>query len=130
MRAQSAEIRNRARLNGMRRYENRLGWRNKGGRLMWRMAYWLLYRWSPQPCMFWRRFLLRCFGANVASGANAYPTTRIWAPWNLTMERYSCLAADVDCYCVAPITLGEFATVSQYSHLCGAGHDYNHPDFV
>jgi putative colanic acid biosynthesis acetyltransferase WcaF len=36
----------------------------------------------------------------------------------------SCLADDVDCYCVAPIRLGAHATVSQYSYLCSASHDY------
>jgi putative colanic acid biosynthesis acetyltransferase WcaF len=36
----------------------------------------------------------------------------------------SCLADDVDCYCVAQITLGRQATVSQYSYLCSASHDY------
>jgi len=40
------------------------------------------------------------------------------------MEAHSCLANDVDCYCVAPITLGVHATVSQYSYLCAASHDY------
>ncbi len=43
------------------------------------------------------------------------------------MEAHSCLADDVDCYCVAPITLGAFATVSQYSYLCAASHDYRDP---
>jgi putative colanic acid biosynthesis acetyltransferase WcaF len=40
------------------------------------------------------------------------------------MGDHSCLAPYVDCYNVARIELGEYATVSQYSHLCGATHDY------
>jgi len=36
----------------------------------------------------------------------------------------SCIADDVDCYCVAQVTLGRHATVSQYSYLCSASHDY------
>lgn len=40
------------------------------------------------------------------------------------MGAHSCIADDVDCYCVAPITLGAHATVSQYSYLCSASHDY------
>jgi putative colanic acid biosynthesis acetyltransferase WcaF len=43
------------------------------------------------------------------------------------MQAHSCLADDVDCYCVAPITLGAHATVSQYSYLCAASHDYRDP---
>jgi putative colanic acid biosynthesis acetyltransferase WcaF len=40
------------------------------------------------------------------------------------MGEHSCLANDVDCYNVATVTLGACATVSQYSHLCAATHDY------
>ena len=40
------------------------------------------------------------------------------------MGDHSCLADDVDCYCVAQVTLGRHATVSQYSYLCSASHDY------
>jgi putative colanic acid biosynthesis acetyltransferase WcaF len=43
------------------------------------------------------------------------------------MDAYSCLADYVDCYCVAPIRLGSHATVSQYSYLCAASHDYRSP---
>jgi putative colanic acid biosynthesis acetyltransferase WcaF len=72
----------------------------------------------------WRCFLLRCFGAKVDGGAHPYPKARVWAPWNLSMGPHSCLADEVDCYCVAPIRLGAHATVSQYSYLCSASHDY------
>ncbi len=43
------------------------------------------------------------------------------------MGAHSCLANDVDCYCVAPIVLGVHATVSQYSYLCSASHDWRDP---
>ncbi len=39
------------------------------------------------------------------------------------MGDYSSLGYDVDCYCVAPVTVGAHATVSQYSFLCTASHD-------
>ena len=45
------------------------------------------------------------------------------------MERDSSLADGVDCYNVAPITLGVGAIVSQRSFLCSATHDYNHREF-
>ena len=53
-----------------------------------------------------------------------YPSARIWAPWNLRMEEGSCLSHFVDCYCVAEITLGKGAAVSQYAYLCTASHDH------
>jgi putative colanic acid biosynthesis acetyltransferase WcaF len=71
--------------------------------------------------------ILRLFGARIAAGVHPYPSAKIWAPWNLTMEVSSCLSDHVDCYSVAPITIGAFATVSQYSYLCSASHDYRVP---
>lgn len=84
----------------------------------------MLYRPSPKPLHAWRRFLLRLFGAHIEAGAHPCPAARIWAPWNLTMRVHSCIADYVDCYCVAPITIGAHATVSQYSYLCSASHDF------
>jgi putative colanic acid biosynthesis acetyltransferase WcaF len=86
-----------------------------------------LYRLSPTVLHGWRRMLLRCFGGRIGAGAHPYPRAKIWAPWNLTMETGSCLANDVDCYCVAPIRVGAHATVSQYSYLCSASHDPRDP---
>lgn len=102
---------------------------NKLARLAWGLVRHTLYRFSPKICHAWRCFLLRCFGAKVGKGAHPGPKAKIWAPWNLTMEAHSCLADDVDCYCVAPITLGAHATVSQYSYLCSASHEFRGYDF-
>jgi putative colanic acid biosynthesis acetyltransferase WcaF len=105
----------------------RLTAREKVLRVLWGAVWLLLYRPSPRPLHAWRRFLLRLFGAQIGAGACPYPSAKIWAPWKLTMADYSCIANDVDCYCVAPISLGAHATVSQYSYLCTASHDYRDP---
>ena len=110
-------------------YRNRLSVRNRIARQVWNVVWLLLYRPSPDFCSAWRRMLLRVFGAVIREGACPHPRCRIWAPWNLTMEKYSCLANDVDCYCVAPIKLGVRVTVSQHAFLCTATHDYEDPDF-
>lgn len=102
---------------------------NRIGRTLWSLVWLLLYRTSPRPMHFWRRWLLRLFGARIGAGARSYSRVRIWAPWNLTMGAYSCLANDVDCYCVAPVTLGAYAVVSQYAYLCAATHDIRDPSF-
>lgn len=44
------------------------------------------------------------------------------------MDDYACLASDVDCYNVAPIHIGKFATVSQGAFLCTASHNITSPD--
>jgi putative colanic acid biosynthesis acetyltransferase WcaF len=96
-------------------------------RVAWNLVRGTLYRYSPTMLHRWRCFLLRCFGAQVHGSAYPYPKARVWAPWNLSMGPHSCLADDVDCYCVAPIQLGAHVTVSQYSYLCSASHDYRDP---
>jgi putative colanic acid biosynthesis acetyltransferase WcaF len=97
---------------------------NRLRRLLWNTVWLLLYRPSPVMLHGWRRMLLRLFGARIGQGAHPYPSARIWAPWNLQMGAHSCLSYAVDCYCVDRVTLGDRATVSQYSFLCTASHDH------
>jgi putative colanic acid biosynthesis acetyltransferase WcaF len=101
--------------------------RNKLGRVLWGMVWFLLFRPSPRVLHGWRRCLLRLFGATIALGAKISPSARIWAPWNLTLGEYCSVAHGVDCYCVAPIAIGAHATVSQYTILCTATHDIHDP---
>ena len=98
---------------------------NRVTRFLWGAVWLFLFRPTPNLLHAWRRFLLRLFGARIGRGAHPYPGCRVWAPWNLVMGDHSCLANGVDCYCVATVTLGAHATVSQYSYLCSAGHDYS-----
>ena len=101
--------------------------RNKLGRALWSVVWLLLYRPTPVPLHAWRRWLLVLFGAKVGKPAYLYPSSRVWAPWNLEMGDHSALAPNVDCYCVARVKIGSFTTVSQYSYICAASHDYNDP---
>lgn len=105
-------------------HESRITPANKLARAAWGVVWLLLFRPSPIPLHGWRRMLLRLFGANIGKRALPYPSARIWAPWNLTMEEDSCLSHQVDCYCVDKIVLGPRVTVSQYSFLCTASHDH------
>lgn len=108
--------------------ENKILFVNKLRRALWGFVWLFLYR--PSLTLFhgWRRVLLRLFGASIGNGAHPYPSAKIWAPWNLTMEEGSCLSHGVICYNVASVYLGKNVTVSQYSHLCTATHDYTDPD--
>jgi putative colanic acid biosynthesis acetyltransferase WcaF len=110
-------------------YQNRLSRANRIARASWEIVRLVLYRPSPTPAFAWRRMLLRLFGARIGEGAHPYPSSKIWAPWNLTMGEHSCLAQDVDCYSVAPITIGPFVVVSQYAFLCTATHDFRAAGF-
>jgi putative colanic acid biosynthesis acetyltransferase WcaF len=101
--------------------------RNRLKRAVWRTSWFFLFRPSPSILFGWRRLLLRCFGARLTETSFIYPSTRIWAPWNLEMGANSCLASDVDCYSVDRVYIGQRVTVSQYSFLCTASHDINDP---
>ena len=97
---------------------------NKLARAVWTIAWLLLFRPTPRAFHAWRCLLLRAFGARLGKGVHPYPSARVWAPWNLEMGDHSCISENVDCYCVDKVTIGAHATVSQYSFLCTASHDY------
>ncbi|MBC7771584.1 MAG: putative colanic acid biosynthesis acetyltransferase [Pyrinomonadaceae bacterium] len=97
---------------------------NRVARVLWAVAYTVLFRCSPRPLHFWRNWLLRLFGARLHPTSRVYPSARVWAPWNLVMHEKACIGDNVDCYNVRTITIGASSTVSQYSYLCGATHDH------
>lgn len=101
--------------------------RNKVMRVLWQFVYVFFFRFSPRPLHGWRRFLLCLFGAKLGNKAKVAASAKVWAPWNLEMGDYSTIAQDVDCYCAGRICIGSHTTVSQYSFLCAASHDYTHP---
>jgi putative colanic acid biosynthesis acetyltransferase WcaF len=98
-------------------------------RAMWSITWLLLASWTPPPLHPWRRFLLRLFGAQIASTARIYGSSRIWYPPNLEMGAYSVLGWNTICYCQDKITLKDFANVAQWSHLCAGTHDIDDPGF-
>ena len=107
-------------------YQNRLSWANRIARAGWGVVQLVnLYR-SLAHLLHSRGdgCCYACSVRKIGEGAHPYPSCKVWAPWNLVMGEHSCLAPYVDCYNVARIELGDFATVSQYAYLCGATHDY------
>ena len=98
--------------------------RNRLGRALWNLSCAVLFRLSPRPLHNWRRFLLRCFGAQVGKGCHVYPRAVIWAPWNLELGRVVAIADDAEVYNPSPIKIGDYAVVSQGAYLCGASHEY------
>jgi putative colanic acid biosynthesis acetyltransferase WcaF len=101
--------------------------KDKLRRAIWNAAYSLFFRRSPRMCFSYRRWLLKVFGAQLGEPIYTYPTTRIYAPWNLQMGNNSTLGPDVDCYSMAKICIGDNTVVSQYSYLCSGSHDITHP---
>lgn len=105
------------------------GWKHRLTRLAWRLAYQLLYRTSPTPFYEWRSWLLRRFGAKIGAGCHFYPGGKVWAPWNLVAEDRCTLADGAEIYNPSCLYMESHCIVSQQAYICGATHDYNHPDF-
>ena len=65
-----------------------------------------------------RNLLLRLFGANIPLASLVYPSSNIWAPWNLSVGEYACIGPDTEIYNKAPISIGNHAVISQGAFLC------------
>lgn len=98
-------------------------------RQVWNTVWLLLFRPSPRPMHGWRNLLLRLFGAHLGKHVHFYPSVRIWAPWNLTVGNFVGLGDGTNIYCMDRIEIGDYAVVSQGTHLCAGSHDYNSPNF-
>ena len=109
-------------------YHNALSRKNQVGRMLWTIVWGVFARPLPRSVgSGWKRFLLRLFGAKIDATAIVYSSAKVYYPANLTMGAYACLASDVDCYNVAPVTIGANSTVSQGAYLCTASHDITDP---
>jgi len=97
-------------------------------RVAWSAVWMIAAAWTPPFMRAWRRFLLRAFGARMGPGTMVYGSARIWYPANLTMAKGSCIGRSATVYSMGPITLGEYALVSQGAHLCAGTHDIEDPN--
>lgn len=117
----------------LKNYKNRHSLKSKAARLLWNATWLLLARWTPERGFkafdHWRLFLLRLFGAKIGAGCRVFPSTRVWAPWNLSLGDHSSLGEEVFCYNVASVELGANAVVSREALLCTASHDIASPVF-
>jgi putative colanic acid biosynthesis acetyltransferase WcaF len=102
---------------------------DRARRLAWNVCHALLYRTSPRPLHAWRALLLRFFGATLGPDCHFYPTSKVWAPWNLICADQVTAADGAEIYNPAPIHFGSHAILSQDAYVCGATHDYDSPAF-
>jgi Acetyltransferase (isoleucine patch superfamily) len=99
--------------------------RNRMRRVIWNLCRIVLYQTSPRPMHAWRSFLLRSFGATMGPNCHFYPSSKVWAPWNLVCADQVTAADGAEIYNPAPITFGSHAILSQDAYVCGATHDYD-----
>jgi len=103
--------------------------RQRVARFTWNICWALFYRLSPRPFHAWRSTLLRLFGAKMGPHCHFYPSSRVWAPWNLICADQVTAGDGAEIYNPAPIRLGSHAILSQNAYLCGATHDFDDPAF-
>lgn len=96
---------------------------------LWWLVYALFFRTSPQVLYGWRRYLLRCFGAQIGKNVIIRPTAKITYPWKVKIGDYSWIGDDVVLYSLGSIIIGKNVVVSQKSYICTGTHNYTKIDF-
>ena len=110
-------------MSSKRVYVDTISSQDKLRRLVWRICFLSLFYPTPNSGFNrWRIFLLRIFGASIGKNCKVSSTSRIWAPWNLSMKDWVCLAELSEIYNVDVVYLENHATVSQRATLCSASH--------
>jgi len=92
-------------------------------RMAWGAVQGTVFRFSPHNAYGWRSFLLKMFGAKLGKKARLRRTALIEIPWNLTIGDHSVVGDYAILYCLGPVKIGKFVTISQYAHLCAGTHE-------
>lgn len=96
---------------------------------LWWIVQAIFFKTSPQVLYYWRRFLLRSFGAEIGKGVLIRPSVKITYPWKIKIGDYSWIGDDVVLYSLGEIEIGNNTVISQRSYICTGSHDYNKVDF-
>ncbi len=100
-------------------------------RAIWEAVYAVFFRHTPRWCLnFWRRSLLRLFGARIGAKVRINGKARIWSPKNLSIGSGSWIGEDVNLYSAGPIEIGSNAVISEGAYICTAGHDVKSAAFA
>lgn len=84
---------------------------------------------SAIPGTFWRRWLLRLYGARLGIGGCIKPGVRITKPWNLILGDHCWLGEDLWIDNLALVRIGDQVCLSQGVYLCTGNHDYRRATF-
>lgn len=99
--------------------------KEKFKRLSWNVFCFFFFRPFGLPFFkVWRNFILKIWGARIGKGSVIHSSSKIWAPWNLELGQRTCIGPNTIIYNPGKIILGNKVTISQYSYLCTATHDY------
>jgi putative colanic acid biosynthesis acetyltransferase WcaF len=107
------------------RYTSSWPLRERIGILFWRIAWFVLCRWTPPPLNPWRVGVLKLFGAQISGRPYVAASAIIRAPWRLRLMDRACLGPRCEVYNLGWVTLMDRATVAPYALLCGGSHDFS-----
>jgi putative colanic acid biosynthesis acetyltransferase WcaF len=107
------------------------GFRGRSGIFVqcWWLIQTIFFKTSPQCMYAWRRFLLRCFGANIGKKVKIRPSVHVQFPWKVSIGDYSWIGDNVVLYSLGEITIGKDVVISQKSYLCTGSHNYADRNF-
>lgn len=103
------------------------------GKPMWVEAVWVVIQallfsaWFPGS--FWRRWLLKSFGAEIGTDVVIKPGVSVKFPWRLQIGNYSWIGEKVWIDNLADVTVGANVCISQGAYLCTGSHDVQDEQF-
>ncbi len=97
-------------------------------RTLWFLVSAILF-YSPLPSSFWKRIILRLFGAKIGRGVVIKPWVNIKYPWNLKIGNFSWIGEQVWIDNLAPVEIQENCCISQGAMLLTGNHDYKKESF-
>lgn len=112
-------------MNGFRGCDYREAKEYRIVRIVWAIINATLFRITPTNRL--RIAWLKLFGARLQWNHIVYPSTTIFAPWNLSITTGSVIGPRVEIYNKAPVSLGTGVVISQDAYLCTASHDVGSP---
>ena len=81
------------------------------------------------PGTFWRKSLLKLFGARIGSGGRLKPRLHITDPRMLVVGNDCWFGEDLWIDNIAPVTIGNEVCLSQGAYLCTGNHNYRSHTF-
>ena len=81
------------------------------------------------PGTWWRKSILRLFGARIGHGGRFKPRLMISCPWMLSVGDHCWIGENVWIDNLAPVVIGNNVCLSQGSYFCPGNHDYRKSTF-
>ena len=84
---------------------------------------------SYLPGTYWRKFVLRIFGAKIGKGGKLKINIKISEPWNLSIGDHCWIGENVWIDNLALVKIGNRVCISQGVYLCTGKHNFKEINF-